>query len=100
MKMPFGKYKDHDIEDVNTGYLEWLLEQNIQEDLKYAIREETKQRLDTTKTTKGKQIKLSKNVFMEELAKIIVKTPEEFLHQEYLLETIVGKFQIRIRKVY
>lgn len=26
MKMPFGKYKGQDVEDVPTGYLLWLLE--------------------------------------------------------------------------
>jgi len=28
MKMPFGKYKGHDICFINSGYLRWLLDQD------------------------------------------------------------------------
>ena len=40
-KLNFGKYKEHYIEEVasqDRGYLEWLLQQDIDEDLSFSIR--------------------------------------------------------------
>ncbi len=40
-KFAFGKYKDHYLEEVamnDAGYLRWMLEQNIDEDLEYSIK--------------------------------------------------------------
>lgn len=40
-KFAFGKYKDHFLEEVamtDAGYLRWMLEQNIDEDLEYSIK--------------------------------------------------------------
>ena len=40
-KFAFGKYKDHYLEEValnDSGYLQWLLSQNVEEDLEYSIK--------------------------------------------------------------
>ena len=40
-KFAFGKYKDHYLEEVSLtdkGYLQWLLSQNVDEDLEYSIK--------------------------------------------------------------
>lgn len=40
-KFAFGKYKDHYIEEVSLtdkGYLQWLIAQNVDEDLEYSIK--------------------------------------------------------------
>jgi len=40
-KFAFGKYKDHYLEEValnDSGYLQWLLSQNVDEDLEYSIK--------------------------------------------------------------
>ena len=40
-KFVFGKYKEHYLEEVamnDAGYLRWMLEQNIDEDLEYSIK--------------------------------------------------------------
>lgn len=48
MRMPFGKYRGVDVEDVPVSYLVWLLtEGNIRgDDLRDAIRETVRDRLD------------------------------------------------------
>lgn len=44
MKMPFGRYKDQEIEDVPTGYLMWALEN--MDGLSYQVQEEMQNQLN------------------------------------------------------
>lgn len=57
MKMPFGKYKDKEISDINTGYLDWLYNNtNLKGELKKEIENELDNRnvLETNKMPFGK----------------------------------------------
>jgi hypothetical protein len=40
MEMPFGKHRGRPIEDIPTGYLQWLLTISVLPDLQYAVEEE------------------------------------------------------------
>lgn len=55
MKMPFGKYKDLEFEEVPIDYLKWLEEQNIEGSLRKEINYEI-QRREGDVTSKGKTI--------------------------------------------
>jgi uncharacterized protein (DUF3820 family) len=52
MKMPFGKYKGEDLEDVPTGYLLWLLENG--ENLSSALIEEIENQIGILLRLEGK----------------------------------------------
>lgn len=95
MKMPFGKYKNQDIEEVPTDYLIWLAEQNPSPVILAHLREELIQRENPGT---GKTAKYAKSVFMEKLAELLTKTPDEFISGEWKLKTGFGTYIIRIRK--
>ena len=48
MKMPWGKFKHYDIEDVPSGYLKWLAENCEDEEVCCAADEEYRWRTDNS----------------------------------------------------
>ncbi len=40
MEMPFGKYRDQELADIPTGYLQWLLTRELWPDLREAVADE------------------------------------------------------------
>jgi uncharacterized protein (DUF3820 family) len=100
MKMPFGHYKDQDIEEVPDSYLQWLWGQKPTGEIKEHLREELlrREKLQNEGRIVGKTTKLAKDVFMDRLASLIQQVPDEFLSGDWQLKTPMGKFSIRIRK--
>ena len=44
MKLPFGKHKGEDIEDVDLSYLKWLEQQDVNPKLREAVQYEIERR--------------------------------------------------------
>src|SRR5580658_7678975 len=89
-KMPiltFGKYKDQNIADVPTSYLQWL-EENTKDVTQQMASDELKRRAGESVSSK-----LPRSEWMGELAKLIDKMPDGLLDQ-----TIQWKnFEVKVR---
>lgn len=60
MRMPFGKHKGEDIEDIEDGYLEWLLNlETLNDSLRSAINNELRMRNGHAPQPKPKAIPVS-----------------------------------------
>jgi len=87
MKIPFGKYKGLELDEVPIDYLNWLSDQRLELELKNAVNKELQLRKNPTQ---GVTTKLPDVEFMNHLAALLEQMPDKFFGKEMFLKTITG----------
>jgi len=94
MRIPFGKYKDSEFEDLPLSYLSWMVD-NVASQWAEKAKDELKRRENPRA---GVTTKLPKQVFIEELAKVLQKMPDGFEGQEYFIKTTEVEWIFSVRR--
>lgn len=101
--LPFGKYKNHLIQDVPTDYLKWLLGQGrLKSGLKRFIASELEKRrakesiaharLETAKTEQKDTLSAGEQWQIEQVEKRCLSLPDELL--PYLIARLEGRLDL------
>lgn len=94
MKLPFGKYKDQEIEDVPLSYLKWCEENSV---LLIPVREEIARRKKLeTNSTASIQLVMPRDVALEHLLVVLNKFPDQLFNREITLDK---RFKFRVERV-